>query len=116
MPPRNGSFSACLGTPSRRAWRSARVKSFTRSQAASSAASSYSRPTQNAGSAQMRFHGPPSAPRISRNFFIRTSGKAVVMWSDQSVIVGSAPGSAGRRPSMKSRKLWPLASWYTPSR
>src|SRR3546814_6753934 len=108
--PRNGSFSACLGTPSRSAWRSSRVKSLTRSQAASSAASSYSRPTQDAGNAHSRPHGPPSAPRISRNFFIRTSGNAVVMWSDQSAIVGSAPGSTGSLPRMKSRKLCPLAS------
>src|SRR5690554_6292207 len=81
-----------------------------RSQAASSEASSYSRPTQNADSAHSRFHGPPSAPRISRNFFSRTSGKAVVMWSVQSVSVGSSPGSAGSLPARKSRKLWPLAS------
>ena len=87
------------------------LKSFTRSHAASSAASSYNSPVQKAGSAHSRFHGPPSAPRISRYFFSRTSGNAVVMWSDQSRSVGSAPGSAGSLPARKSRKLWPLASW-----
>ena len=54
--------------------------------------------------------GPPSAPRISRNRLRRTSGKSVVRWSFQSVIVGSSPGSAGSLPARKSRKLWPLAS------
>ena len=94
---RRGTAASARASARRRAAHCARpcVKSLTRSQAASSDASSYSRPTQNAGSAHRRFHGPPSAPRISRYFFSRTSGKAVVMWSAQSFSVGSAPGSAG---------------------
>src|SRR6056297_3385313 len=71
---------------------------------------SYSAPTHSAGSAQRRFHGPPSAPRISRNFFRRTSGKAVVRWSSQSAMVGYSPGSAGSLPAMKSRNDCPAAS------
>ena len=72
--------------------------------------------TQNAGNAQMRLHGPLSAPRISRYFFSRTSGKAVVRWSAQSPMVGNSPGKAGSLPAMKSRNDWPEASMYWPSR
>ena len=50
---------------------------------------------------------PPSAPRISRKLFSRTSGKAVDRWSVQSASVGVSPGSTGNLPSRKSRKLRP---------
>mgnify|MGYP002716686015 CR=1 FL=1 len=32
------------------------------------------------------------------------------------VVGGTSPGKAGRRPFMKSRKLWPRALIYLPSR
>ena len=44
-----------------------------------------------------------------------TSGKMVVRWFSQSFLVGSSPGSAGRRPSMKSRNDCPAALMYFPS-
>lgn len=47
----------------------------------------------------MRRQGPPSAPRISRNFFIRTSGKVVDRCNSQSSIVGYSPGKAARLPA-----------------
>ena len=55
------------------------------------------------------FQGPLSAPRISRNFFSRTSGNAVVMWSFQSRSVGSAPGSTSSSPARNDGTLLPLS-------
>ena len=65
------------GTSSRSFCRSSALQSFTMSHAASSEASSYRMPTQNAGCAGRRRHGPASEPRISRKRFSRTSGKIV---------------------------------------
>ena len=97
---------ASRGTSRSSASRSSAVQSATRSGRVERRLSSRS-PTHSAGSAQMRRHGPPSAPRISRKVFRRTSGKAVVRWSVQSPRRGIAPGNAGSLPAMKSRNDWP---------
>ena len=49
-------------------------------------------------------------------FFTRASGKTVVMWSAQSESEGFSPGKAGSLPFRKSRKDWPKALIYLPSR
>mmetsp|Transcript_32390 Transcript_32390/g.82244 ORF Transcript_32390/g.82244 Transcript_32390/m.82244 type:complete len:211 (-) Transcript_32390:990-1622(-) len=113
--PRKGVRRPYLGPSARRYSRSSCVQSLTSASASACACASYSRPTHSAGSAQIMRHGPPSAPRISRNFFSRTSGKMVVRWLAQSDRVGYSPGSAGSLPAMKSRHDMPSALTYLPS-
>mmetsp|Transcript_3010 Transcript_3010/g.12454 ORF Transcript_3010/g.12454 Transcript_3010/m.12454 type:complete len:294 (-) Transcript_3010:699-1580(-) len=116
VPSRNGVCSASLVTAVRRYSRSSGVQSLTSASASSSAFESYSRPTHSAGNAQMFPHGPPSPPRISMYRFRRTSGNAVVRCCSQSSSVGVWPSNPGSVPAMKSRKLWPVTSWYSPFR
>ncbi len=87
---RAGSLNACRGTPSRSALRSAMVKSLApgptphRARCRRTAGRPRTPAARTGGSTGRR-----SAPRISRYFFSRTSGNAVVMWSAQSRSVGS---------------------------
>lgn len=74
---------------------SALVQSLMRSSAAAWDSESYSRPTQSADRAQMIFQGPPSAPRISMNFFSLISGKMVDRWFSQSFRLGFSPAKIG---------------------
>ena len=54
------------------------INFFATWKASSKLFSSYKSPTQKAGNAQILFHGPPSAPLISKYCFNLTSGKATV--------------------------------------